>query len=203
MIVIVLGNSNSGKDTVTNYILENYNYFLRVSFTRPLKEIIEYANNLPKGALDSPEYKNKRIKTIQGNELELTHLDQLVNAFHYLIKSNEVDSELFIKYALRKISEYHQDNNAGVILSDLRSPYEAQGIIHYAKTTDKPIYILHITNPKEKTLSSDEFLQVNIKVFIEALKSTIKGKYICINNAHSLDILKKELAKICKQYFVN
>lgn len=66
MIVCLSGFKGSGKDTVANYLIENYNA-IRVAFADPLKDSVAEEFGIDRSSLDDPKRKESPIPTMPVN----------------------------------------------------------------------------------------------------------------------------------------
>lgn len=171
-LINIIGNSNAGKDSAKKIITQKYgkDNIVSLSFVRPFKQLLEYGNQLPIGALDSQENKNKVIKDIYEKDTTLTYQSLLINAYHFFHDSGLGDPNLFCKILKRTIKEHYKFNK-NYLISDCRSQTDVETLLLVSKELELPLHILHITRCGEIANSSDCNLSENFNTFQQAIKS--------------------------------
>lgn len=160
-IIAILGNSDSGKDTLAKYLelsLEIYGRFSdSVKFSAPMKDYLEKSWGLHEGALNNKAFRASVVPTVAPDSPIMTWDDLMVRAFkHWRL----VHPEIVLYPSFHKIRKgLHQSKN--VILTDLRSPQEAQAVLQLAY--DYPLALVHIRSAWEVAKASDVHLMENLE----------------------------------------
>lgn len=181
-ILILLGVSGVGKDTIANEIVRaSPEPWEIIKFSRQFKETLEVNYGLTPNSLDTVEGKSL-INPDTGN----TFLEALIAAFDF---HNSHIPSLHPRLTIAKIKD--KLNQSNVILTDLRSPYECQAIIENFPTSQTDI--IHLKARRGCALASDKHITNNLVNFnLNGYTVTIcyntSPPRICANNI--LNLLK-------------
>ena len=163
-LVCIIGVSSSGKDTAANILVNNYN-FHHVKVTRPLKELMELAYNLPIGYLDSLEGKSQYVKKLDGSLYPFTYKQQLTELFHIFESNSNIDIELWVKLAMRNIRELIYTQEADVVISDIRRQIEVDEIIHITRHYNVNTKVISLSRNESYISSADTEFRQNYNKF--------------------------------------
>lgn len=165
-LVILLGVSHSGKDTLYNALKNSPqgDQFVKVSFPSPLKRFLETQYNLPENTLDTPEG-----KALPMGDFGETFLSFLINAY----TNPGYYRNLWIDLAKNQIISTQLKRQIPVI-TDLRSFAEWKMV---ASLKDTEIFAYYLHNPMAITRESD----VNISA-IAGLSRGVSKKFLNLLN---------------------
>lgn len=149
MIIVLSGKARSGKDTIADYICNNYVPSIKVSFAEPLKAMCKKYFGFSNAELNETKTAESR-KVMQG-------LGMLVRG--------EVDPNFWINLMRRKIFDYNMNCYRYIVVSDCRFVNElnlfdtiyydkvvkirvnrAQGKVEYGADTPSETELDNITN---------------------------------------------------------
>lgn len=180
MIVILMGWSRSGKDYTYNQLREIWPDFQRVSFTRPLKAMIEDSLELPVNHLDTGEGKNLILPGTGKTILE------------WLIEANTEKSpaytELWLSLARNQIDSLTSSGKVPV-LTDLRNWHELTMI----RSLDQEILPIMLLSSKAVQKESDQQQVAIFSQFTNGIKVWNDRE----TNAH-IEVIKDHVMKFCK-----
>ncbi len=146
MIIVVLGPSRSGKDTLTKHLNG-----VNLKFSKPQKWALEHWGGLPDGALELDEYRNQELPYTSG----VTYLDALVATYHFWKDFAPLANKKFV--IDEAISLLAEGKNA--IFSDVRMIEELELI----KTLGSPIIGIQLKRKSIDGLSTDKLLDTLVE----------------------------------------
>lgn len=151
-LIVVLGGSNSGKDTLGTVALKN-GYTDRFKWIAGLKGSIELIYGLPAGALEQSSYRN----TLVPNK-DYTFVELLVQLYEEQQVLDPLALSMYKDAAAYRLQELLKKGKS-VVATDNRSPQNMQHIQEIAK--QYPVAMVRIINPAAVIRSSDLHLLQN------------------------------------------
>lgn len=131
MVVGLVGKKYAGKDTVADYLVDNYG-FVKLAFAEPLKQACETVFGFSHEQLYDPQFKEvidqywghspREILQIVGTELFRNELPKHLTKF-----SNDV----WVRSIGRKIANMRQDGYTRFVITDTRFPNEYDFVNNY------------------------------------------------------------------------
>lgn len=112
VILLISGKANSGKDTVANYLVNNFS-FIKFAFADELKFFVSKKYNIDKSLLFSQQGKKKLVTDT------LTVRDVLIKE---AMSKKLQDNNYWVNIIIEKISKL--DNKKNIVISDFRFPNE-------------------------------------------------------------------------------
>ncbi|MFB2876880.1 hypothetical protein [Floridanema aerugineum] len=176
-IIVILGNSGAGKDTVTEVLKAEVGNCIVHKWSAPMKRMLEYAYDLPTGSLEDREIRSQEVPDMPG----VTYLDLMVRCFEFFPK---IDPLMMIRKVFRAIQSDVKNKGKIVISNDLRNPLEAEAIANLA--IYYPLHIIRVERKGCKGLKSDKFLKTNYQTLLKVAKTAH-----IVNNNGTLNDLKQ------------
>lgn len=144
-IFVLLGLSNSGKDTAAGFMLAD-----NIKFSAMMKRTLEKWYGLNEGDLDN---KFVRSQIVPGESF--TYLDVMVRAYHAW---QAIDDKLTVRPTTKQI---RQSLEAGrdVVLTDIRKEVEVEAVRELSKEGHNVVLVHIFGRQGEQRLSSDAKLE--------------------------------------------
>jgi hypothetical protein len=191
MIIAIGGKKRSGKDTIANYIIENYDGFDKYSLAKPMKdvmgEIFDWGNDHLYGDLKEvvdPRWGISPRQALQnfGTEWGQYGLSESFPEFKRVTGRNLWINKFLIWYKAH-------DALKNVVIPDLRFYHEYEKLREHGNMTGEPVFFIRVLRDLENkvdgheseqqanlrfcdvTIVNDgtiEELESNVKVFMEA-----------------------------------
>lgn len=127
-IIGITGKKYNGKDTIANYLCDNYGY-TRIAYGDPLKEICRILFGFDDNQLygDDKEKIDNRWKISPRQAFQFIGTDLLRNQMHLLLP--ELNDKIWIKCLIELLNKKLKENpNAKYIISDVRFQNEIDSI---------------------------------------------------------------------------
>lgn len=125
MILGLSGYARSGKDTVAEYLVENYG-FVRMAFADPMREALAHLNPwIDFGGLRIPLSEALRITNWDGIKDESTEIRSLLQRMGTEVGRNMFGEHFWVDYAINKAVDSGHER---IVFSDVRFPNEVDGI---------------------------------------------------------------------------
>lgn len=154
MHIVLLGESQSGKTTIANYLTKNFSY-KKITPVDRLKRHLEEINNLPPFSLDTQEGKNKR-PMYYGR----TYGQILVNMFHFWEQNDILYSS---KCLMKDAIKHHITSNSPIVFDSIRTCWEIQVIKNLSEDLGQVKYFL-IQREGSVEKTSDQELYKNLNM---------------------------------------
>lgn len=182
-IIVLMGYSNAGKDTIYAALNRHNTHFIKVSFSSFIKRFLEETFYLTPYSLDTPKGKAQTMPYTNQTYLEFL-IDAYNNPGHY--------KSLWLALAQRQI-EFLLAQGISPTITDLRSYEELTLVSGFYRNHNHPLYAFDVISHKCNPQSSD------IKyVPIVGLLHSLLGDMPRIFNDHKTD--PKDLAQIVLSY---
>jgi hypothetical protein len=191
MLIAILGKKNSGKDTISNHLIENHG-FHKYSFADPLKKGIQCFFNLTDEQLYDQNLKEEidsRWGVSPRRLFQVIGTDIFQNAIRNFIPELKMDNDprnhwvnLFKEWYLDEIKK---NPNIKVVIADARFLHEINTIKELGGTVFKII--------RQKAHKNDEYEQHQSEIEIESIPSEMITHTII--NDSSLDELYNKINK--------
>lgn len=149
-ILVILGVSRSGKDTLCRIALEE-NPGVNIKFSGPMKRTYEYLYDLPEGSLDDYHTRFLEVPNLPG----VTYLDIMIRAFETW---PQVDPYLCIRKT-RKAIDSALSQDLSVVFTDIRNPAEVETLKDVINNTDVPLKVIRLNRETAKGKASDKHLE--------------------------------------------
>jgi dephospho-CoA kinase len=185
-LICLTGYKQVGKDTLADFLVENYGY-INMKFATPIKETVKFLFNLTDEDLEEKkELINEKWK------VSPRLLTQFVGTEMFQYKLQEIMPHIGRYFWVNKFIEeletiYEKDKNAKVVVSDLRFIHEYEKLKEYMCND---ILVITINNnriiPNDTHISENEFQK-------------IKPDYIIQNN-DSINSFKINLCMLFKKF---
>ena len=138
-IILLSGKAGTGKDTVADYIVDNYG-FVKVSFADPLKRGIMEMFQLSKEQVYDREEREKQLTLFP--EWSGRKLLQYVGTELF---RNQIDKDIWVKAAANSVLRMNKCSGINkFVFSDVRFPNEEQFTEKYLQTEST---LINITRP--------------------------------------------------------
>ena len=177
-LIVILGVSRSGKDTIADYITSNYGY-TTIHVLSDLYTFLEQHFNLSEGSIRTG---NSRHSKLPGGDSTL--LDYLVSSYHTCNDLNINFTKPFIDKVCKNLSK-------DTILTGVRNKHEVDSIIE--NSTNYYLNTIKVSRLGFNGLSTDNSLDVNW----ERLKK-VSDKSTLINNDRDLEALYSKARRAVK-----
>lgn len=205
MIIGICGLQSSGKDTIGNYLINNYN-FKKLSFAEVLKDIVSILFNWDRNKLEGITFSDRlwreQIDIWWSNELN-------IQEFTPRYAMQFIGTDLFRKYfkdniwvtIIKKKILQHSQQSKNIIITDCRFPNELNmlrecggKIIHVYRLL--PSWFIEY---KLDIINEDKLQEMNVHISEYAW---IKEPYdYLILNSKSLRDLYEELNELMNKFF--
>jgi hypothetical protein len=185
-IIVVLGVSRAGKDTVAS-IIQNHIPIKLIKFSATMKRMMEYAYCLPDGALEQDCYRNTVVPHL--HQQGTTYLDLMVKSFTHM---REIDPYIMFPRTEYEINKALKDGFS-VCLTDIRSPQEVDLILGLAKNFE--LDLLYVNRPGIEPLESDKHLSENYLTLSGEAQRTIQ-----FNNTGDITHLESQVLHYLEVY---
>lgn len=127
-IVMIAGKAGSGKDTLADYLVSNYNYE-KISLADSLKHMVCKKYNLTKDHVYTREGKRKQV-TVMDNGNKITTVRNLLIKESYLKKEHNPD--FWVDILLDKLFKINKTyKNKRIVIPDFRFPNEYSKLYQY------------------------------------------------------------------------
>lgn len=159
----IVGNKRSGKDTVADYLVNNYNFY-KLAFADPIKQISKIMFDLDESQLngDSKELIDQRWGITPREIFQKIGTDfgqfDLIKYFPPL--KNKIGRNFWVEKLKLKYKKLPVNSN--IIVSDVRFIHEIKEI---KKMGGKIIYIDRKCNKNDNHISETELNSIDINVF--------------------------------------
>lgn len=172
MLIGVLGIKQSGKDTVADYLVKNFQ-FKKLAFAAPLKEVCRILFNFDDEQLygSKKEEIDYRWNITPRNAYQYIGTDLIRHNMKHLLP--DIGNNFWVKLT---IDNYHQNKNENTIISDVRFQNEIDAILNERGV------IIKIIRPKNDNKDEHES-EKNI--------TDLKGNYEIINDGSIEDLYRK------------
>lgn len=150
-ILVILGKTRSGKDTIGEILTSKSYYRKRVKMADAMKRFIEKSYVLPYGAMENPEYRNSKLP-----DSDRTYLDLMIEIYTLQPKT---DPLFWKRETFKEIKRLLEVEEMSVVLTDLRQPAEVSEVLELAK--HHPLIALRVDRDGVPTIVSDEHLEDN------------------------------------------
>tara|TARA_Y100000389_G_scaffold141853_1_gene139771 strand:+ start:135 stop:701 length:567 start_codon:yes stop_codon:yes gene_type:complete len=174
-IIAVCGYKRSGKDTIAEYLTDNYNYN-HYKITDKLRKVVQLLFNL-----NDDDYEKNKEENDDRWDTTPRKMMQFIGTevFQYKIQEllPNIDRNFWIKSLLSdELLENIKNNNHKIVISDLRFLHEYENL----KQLNIPLVVLKVTNKNIKNtdthISETEHLKIPIDYEIEN-NGTIEDLY--------------------------
>lgn len=180
-IYVVMGYSNSGKDTIGAYLKE-YKLATVVKFAAPGKRALEFMLKVEPGFLDDRVKRQQVAPHCQGR----TYLQVLIDFWKH--KNLVVGKDLFTSQTMEKV-DYITSNDRDVVITDVRSFDEMEALKKFLLINDDVLLdVTWVNRRAAQKLESDQYQQA---IFQEL--SNVSEEYRFINNHGTYAELTKVL----------
>lgn len=167
-LIVITGNSKSGKDELANHFVSKN--FIRLHPLAGLKGLLEKYFGIEEGSLDTPAGKAQTVGEKDG--IKVTYNDLLVSLFHFGEELGVKFTEPYMRTLLFNSFFYYRD----VVAIAVRNTHEVEMIKEFAKIFD--LYLVQLARHCEIPESSD-YLKEEIE---SALKPLAKSVFVYNNN---------------------
>ena len=150
-LIVVLGKTRSGKDTIGEVITSESYYRKRVKMADQMKRFIEKSYDLPIGAMEDPEYRNSKLP-----DSDRTYLDLMIEIYTLQPKT---DPLFWKRETFRQMRQLLEVEKLSVVLTDLRQPSEVTEVLKLAE--HYPLIALRVNRDGVPDIVSDESLEEN------------------------------------------
>lgn len=117
MIIIgLVGNQGSGKDTVADYLTQNYD-FIKISFASPLKDIVSIVFDWDRELLEGTTIESRKWREEVDDYWKITPREALQKVGTDLFRNN-LDKDIWVKSLRKKIQNLPK--NSRVVVTDCR-----------------------------------------------------------------------------------
>nr|QBK84866.1 MAG: deoxynucleotide monophosphate kinase [Pithovirus LCDPAC02] len=141
-IILIKGKINSGKDYLTNFIIDKfyrYSHFVHLKFAGVLKWYC---------TINKIITKNTNSKTSYNNFFGIKNKEDRLNLINIAKKVKYIDNDSFVNFIIQQIENYNIDNTI-FIFSDLRFPNEFESL--YEKYPNFKFIIFNKLNENKNT----------------------------------------------------
>tara|TARA_B100001093_G_C26656669_1_gene939941 strand:- start:118 stop:699 length:582 start_codon:yes stop_codon:yes gene_type:complete len=188
MLIGLIGNKRVGKDTVANYLVDNFQ-FKKLAFADPIKEVISLLFDL-----DTTDNVDKEKITDYGVSLRTLYqkfgtelMQEGIYDYFPEMEKNIPKKMFWIQKLFKKVEDYQKKNHRHFIVSDVRFLHE----VNYLK--EKGAVLIRIN---KKTHLEDEHISENQTQELPDSKIDFK-----IDNNFSIQYLNLQIETIMKELF--
>jgi len=161
-LIVISGNSKSGKDELANHFVAKN--FVRLHPLAGFKSLLEQYFGIEEGSLDTPT--GKAQKVAEKNGIEVTYNDLLVGLFHFTEDLGIKLTEPYMRTVLLNSFFDYQD----VVALAVRNIHEVEIIKEFAKIFD--LHLVQLARHCEVPESSDylkEMIEGSLKPFAKSV----------------------------------